>query len=279
MKAHTNQLTEQQQRDDAPPPIGHNNPPLEFPARRDPLVTDDLSKHLAEVYTLLLNNEIEPLAKRANAAPQKITSDEDLKIWADIAVDARKLKQKIDTLRDNEKKPFWNAGKKVDAFFNPTIERAGRIFDAGEEKATAYDRQKKADARAAQEAETRRLAEEAAARQAAAATAAEFGDDAAAQEHTAAAAAADEQLTQAQNEPPQDVDTRVRSDSGTVASSKTEWKFEIADYAKVDLNALRAFIPPKEIDKAVRALLRIQKDAAKVEGIRFYEEDKAQFRR
>ncbi len=72
---------------------------------------------------------------------------------------------------------------------------------------------------------------------------------------------------------------RVSADDGAMATGKTEWKFEILDISKVDLNALRAHFPVKEIEKAIGKAVRATKQHTKIDGVRVFEDVATQFRR
>lgn len=72
--------------------------------------------------------------------------------------------------------------------------------------------------------------------------------------------------------------TRV---SGVTASAKTEWSFNITDYQKLiaPFGALGPFIARAEIEKALRTFVRINKGAARMAGVDFFEDVKSTFRR
>jgi hypothetical protein len=72
--------------------------------------------------------------------------------------------------------------------------------------------------------------------------------------------------------------TRVKTDSGVLATTAKTWKFEIVDASKIDLNAIRMFIDPKAISVAIGKIVRTQKGATKIEGVRVFEDETAQFR-
>lgn len=275
---------------DAPPPIGHNQPPAPV---------DLLKAHLQETY----GEEIakaEPLAVRANAAVEVIGSDADLAVWAEIGRDAAKLSKQLDEARKNEKRPVVAA---VDGYFEEAIARVVRISEAAVKRATAWNKKKAEIERARQEAEAKRLREEAerqrqeaerlqqeAEAQRIAAdfeTGESMGDaphvSAVDLERAADNAATDAKLIEMQAEaaaaPKTTADlTRVKTDSGVTATTAKTWKFEIVDVSKIDLNAIRMFIDPKAIETAISKIVRTQKGATKIEGVRVFEDETAQFR-
>lgn len=243
--------------------IGHNRPPIE--------------EVLAEQYREL-GTEIEAIADRANKTSRKIEKDDDLGPIGDLVVDASKLAKKIEAARKFEKEPHDAAGKAVQAYFLPLKERVERIADTFEEAATAYQREKAAAARRAAEEEARKLREaeekkrqeaEAAKRQATADKkldqAAELADKA--EEAEAKAASSNAELT------------KVRTDSGVTAGTKTVWNFQITDYDAIPLDKLRPFFRREDVEKAIRSMVGIQKGATKLEGVRVFEDIKSTFRR
>jgi uncharacterized membrane protein YqiK len=243
---------------------------------KPPTAVETLTSELVEVYGAQLKS-VEPIARRATDAPEKIESDNDLKAWTTIAVDASTLWKALDIARLNEQRPVTAVFKDV---FGPTLDRLQRITDAARDKANVYNRAKLAREKAEREAEEKRLREEAAASQRDAQIAAEFQNTPAAIEHVQEAAAINQQIAEIAASAPKPADVaRVRSEGGGMSTVNAVWKFEVADYAKVDLNAIRQFIAPDAIDKAIRKIVGIQKGATKIEGVRVYEEADTQFRR
>jgi hypothetical protein len=262
-----NQLASKQPQTDALPPRDHNKPPS---------VLELLTTELADAYKLELE-KIEPLAKRANAAPQKIESDDDLKLWSELYLDTSALFKALDTARLNEQRPLLATFKTV---FGGTLDRAERIMSFGKKISDGYNRAKLAKERAARDAEADRLREEAEQKRRDAEVAAEFGDVDQTVEHAQDAAAIENKIVQSHAEAPSAADVaRVRTDSGALSTVATSWSFAIDDYAKVDLNAIRAFMDPRDVEKAVRKLVKIQKGATKVEGVRVFEDVGTTFRR
>lgn len=257
-QARTNQLVD----DAAPPPAGHNNPPSPV---------DLLKNDLQEVYGGQIAGAA-PIADRANAAPDVIASDADLAIWAKIGVDASELFRTLDAARLNEKRPIVAA---VDDFFKAATERLNRVSTAATQRATIWNRKKAEAARAALAAETERLRKEAEDKR----IAAEFEVDAGAAAIAAGEVAAIEtQIATAPVQSAADL-TRTRTEDGIMSTTRTEWKFEIEDVSKIDLNAIRTFIDPKAIAVAVGKIVKIQKGATKIAGVRVFEDETAQFRR
>jgi hypothetical protein len=251
--------------------MAHTEPVRGMGDNKPPALVDMLKEQLAETYGAELA-KVAPLAERANAAPATIASDDDLKTWAEIGRDAAKLEKSLDEARLNEKRPIVAA---VDGVFSDSVDRSKRINVAAVTKATIWNKHKAEVARKAQEAEAKRLRDEAEA----ARIAAEFAIDEAPQVVAAGQAAALEMRADMAAEPQSTADlTRVKTDSGVTATTAKTWKFEIVDASKIDLNAIRMFIDPKAIQTAIGKIVRTQKGATKIDGVRVYEEETAQFR-
>ncbi len=179
--------------------------------------------------------------------------------------------------RLNEQRPLQAAIKEV---FEPKLSTLTRITDWIRKAGDDFNRKKLAKQRAEEAAERARLQSIADEARREAEIAAEFQDTGAAVEHVHNAAAAEQQLAQTVASAPTTADVaRVRSDSGAMSTAQAAWKFEIADYSKVDLNSIRAFFTPAEIDKAVGKIVKLQKGATKVEGVRVFEDVATQFRK
>jgi hypothetical protein len=243
------------------PPRDHNKPPTTL---------DLLKQDLQTTYGNELA-KITPIAERANAAPATIASDDDLAVWAKVGVDASKLWKQLDAARLNEKRPVTKA---VDDFFEE-IARLSRIATVANQKATDWQRKKAAKARAEQEAEAQRLRDEAERKR----LEAEFESDGSSASVTTGEAAALEIQATTATQPQSAADlTRVRTADGITATTRTTWEFEIVDYAKVDLNALRLFIKRDAVETAIRKIVATQKGDTKIEGVRVFEKETAQFR-
>lgn len=246
--------------------IGHNNPP-------------SLAEILTEKHESLLA-EVDAVAVKANAAPKAITTDEHVGLVGDVVKTARRLAKKVDDTRKVEKEPHLTASREVDSYFNAIGERIDRIATVLEARATEYQRAKAAEARRIREEEARKAREEEerqrqiaqrAAESNRPTTAAKHEDKADAAAERARAAAASAQASAADL-------TRTRSAGGTVVTTKTTWDFEILELAKVPLELLRPYLPRADIEKALRAYVKFNKDAAPVPGVRIFQNETASFR-
>lgn len=258
--------------DDARRNIGGNNPPPEFSLS---LLIDGLPDQLAAEFGEAIAAKIEPIAERANAMPVEFTSDEDLAKATDIANDAADAWDALDDQRKIKKDPFNRGSEIVDDFHREPLARLKRIKDAMVDRATKLTREKKRKADAAAQAERDRLARIAEENRIAAEAAAAFGDDDEAQKRTQIA-----ETVEARGEDvAPEVTEPVRGSSGGMAGTKKEWTFAIEDHQALDLNALRDFIAPDAIEKALKAYVKLRKSTASIKGVRFFEDEKASFRR
>ncbi len=254
-------------RSDAPPPLGHNNPP-------EPTLVERLAANHDEAL-----RTVEAIAARANSAPEKIESDLVLASVGEVAAEAARAWKELDAERSREKEPFLKAGREVDAFFKPALDRLDRIKRALTDRVNVYQRAKAAEARRRQqeaEAEARRKAEEAR-RQAEEAAKHGRADDALAALEDAAAAEREAREAVAAT-PTAAESTRLRTASGTTITTRTTMAFEVEDYDAIPLDKLRPYLDRAAIDKALRAYLKVAKGSAKLPGVRFFEEEAAQFR-
>lgn len=246
--------------------IGHNNPPSHLE-----LLAEKYRHHAADV---------EGLAAVANNAPRAIKSDADLEAVSSLVKDARSLVKKIDASRVAEKEPHLTAGREVDTFFATMAERVIRISKVFQQIADDHARAKAEEARrkAAAEAEAARAE---AARQADLARRAQEANrletaekyDAFSSASTAKAERAEEVLSASAADL-----TRQRLSSGTLASAKGEWTFEITDYEAIPLDKLRPYLKRDAIDAAIRQFVRMNKDKADLPGVRIFEDVKAVIR-
>lgn len=195
-----------------------------------------------------------------------------------LVKDAGALARQADEVRKREKQPFLDAGRDVDAFFKAHLDRLERIRKAFEAVATDYQRKMAAEARRKAEEEARKAREEEAARIEAARKAEADNRSKHAENHAAKADAAAERAQAAEavaSASAADL-TRQRTESGILATAKTEWAFEIVDYAAVDLNALRMCFKRDDVEKAIRQA--VKNGVRDLAGVRIFEDVKATFR-
>lgn len=240
-----------------------------------PSLVNLLIEQLLDVYGLEFA-KVDPIRERANATEQKIDSDELLAKWTAIYTDANALFKSLDEARKNEKRPFEKA---VNDTFEPKTAPLVKIMEWTRRAADTYNRDKLQKQRAAEAAERERLAALERKAQEDAQIAVEFGDVAGAIASASAIAEVRQQAdVQAAPAKPAEV-ARVRVEGGGVSTAQSVWRFSIEDYTKVDLNAIRHMIPPAEIDKAVAKIVKLQKGATKIDGVKVYEDVGTTFRK
>ncbi len=243
--------------------IGGNSPPI--------------AETLADQYKDLIA-KIEPIAERANALPKKIQSDQDLEKVAPVIVDANELSRKLEATRKVEKEPYLSAGREVDAFFNPLVDRLDRIADTFENLSTTYQREKIARERREREAEAARLREAEEKKRAEAEKAKR--PDTVERKHDEAdelslqAAQAEEKAAAANKDL-----GRMQTATGVKVGVRTSWDFRITDYEAIPLEKLRPYLKREHVEQAIRSYVKIQKGSTSLAGVEAFEDVSTNFRR
>lgn len=248
------------------PGLGHNQPP---PLR------DILAENHAG-----LAGDVETIAERANKAPREIKSEDDLDAVGTLVKDAGTLARRVESIRTAEKAPHLQAGREVDAFFGAFTDRLERIQKVFQGIANEYVRRKREEERRRRGEEARKAREEEERQRKIAEAEAERNRPTAAEKHEAKAEAAAERAATAEaaaQATPAEM-TRTRTSSGTLATARSEWAFEITDYSAIPLNELRPYLVRADVEKAIRSFVRVNKDAVPLAGVRIFEDVKASFR-
>jgi len=251
------------------------NAPAKTPAIGDnvrQLVTvAELDKEFANVEKFVAELEAE-----AAKVPPYVEDDEDLGIVNEIAPKLAKAAKRVDTLRDETKRPHLDAGRVIDGWFKAIEKRCKDLQAALEKRGTAYLKKKQAAAEALRQAEEAKAREEAARLQADSAAAMKAGDaDKFVAAHAAATAA--EAKAEEAAAPVKAADlARTQTAAGTATLQET-WSHEIDDLSKIDLNMLRPHFTYDEINKAVRGFVRTNQDKRPLAGVRIFRDTKARF--
>lgn len=223
--------------------------------------------------------EVDRAIIKAGRLPSAIKDEAGLGDYGAAVTEIKALAKRIDGIRTDEGRPLLDAKREVDAFFNGLGVRLGETTKKLEAVATDYQRAVAAEARrkAAEEAERLREKEEAERRKAEEAGTAAGAANAEGRAERFASRA--DRAEEAANASAADL-TRTRV-GGVTASAKTVWDFRIKDYAAVQatLGPLGAYLPRADVEKAIRSLLRIQKDGASLPGVEFFEDVQATFRK
>lgn len=269
----------------APPPAGHNRPPLEelIPQEfREALIADQPDFE-ARVSALV------EAAERAVAH-----DDETLGRCGDLVKAYRKAKQHIDATHKGVKQPYLDGGRLVDAErkarLDPIesawakVEEIGNAYVAKRDAAIKAERERiaaeqRAAAEAAAEAERQRVAAE----QAAAKALAEASGDDEREAAKAAAAEAARQAEQAQAAAAlapaaPAASSLVRSDAGASISTKQDWMSAVDDHAKAFKMVKNDAKVREAIEAAVQRLVKQTKGQIEIPGARIWPVAKANFR-
>jgi hypothetical protein len=245
---------------------GGNNPPT---------LAEELASRHKDLFAL-----VEPLAQRANAQPKVITSDAENFALGTVVKDATAAIKSLEDARVAEKEPYLRGGQEVDGTFNAPKGRLTKIVAGLSARADTFAHEKKMEARRKAQEEEKKLRDEEERQRRMAQLDQDFGNYEAAEERVETAASfahrADHAASTSVASTP-DL-TRSRSDEGMVATASDKWTFRVADWSKVDIAALRPFIPIDVLEKALRRHIGIHKGAMPIAGVEFVEGTKASFR-
>jgi hypothetical protein len=229
--------------------IGHNLPPTDEEILKEKL-QERSEKDLALMGAIL-----------AEPVPEKIENDDDAKRAADFISKIKGLEKTFEKVHKDEKAPYLSMGRVVDGFFNSRIKDLEEFRKKYSKPVNDFLTRKAEAEREAirqREAEARRVADELAA-QAAAHEAENIKDtandllDLAVQAENKA-----DGLGNYANTTKSASLAKIRTENGTVLSQRTKWVGEPTDptYSGVDLNALRKWIKPENIQLAINAAVR-----------------------
>lgn len=242
-------------------PAGHNQPPLsqlELLQQQHAILLSTADKRMANAARI-------PAICKDDAMAAKIT---------DMIKLLNSARTEIGKTHEIEKAPYWNAGKVVDGVFNPVAKKLKAAAEQAGIPLTKFQMAKVAEERklAAEQAERARLEAEKHANAGAALE--QENMHAAAGVAFAEAEAYDKRADNAEAvmdaKPSELVQTRTKS--GAVASVRVAWTGEITDRNKLDLDALRAYIPMDALVTAVKAFAKAEK--RQITGARIFEDAK-----
>lgn len=244
--------------------VGDNRPAL--------ITADQLTRDFKNVI-----DAVEALELKSKDAPPVLEDDEDLASTTALIGDFGKYAKRIDQLRNAEKRPHLEAGNVIQAFFKGLEQRLLATKKTLEQRGTAY-LNKKAEAERKVRLEAEAKAREAAAQKEREAVAAVQAGKAA--EAVAAQAAAEtlhqraDHAADAAAAKPAEL-AQTRTEGGTATLQQT-WEFEIEDINRIDLEALRPFIPQTAIEQAMRAFVRSGR--REIHGARIFAKTAGRFR-
>ena len=250
--------------------VTHNNPPIR----------ESLALEFEEMIASL-----DLLAIKADSTTDP-DSDKALGALSDLSKEIAALVKRAETARVGKKEPYLAGGREVDGFFKPLTDRAQALDTRLKRMATTFLRHKAEEERRIRE-EDARIAREEAARQMREAEAREAearaernADQAAMRQAESdraldAAAVAERDANAADKavaaKPAEHARTRGEASLATLA---TFWNFEIIDVAAIPLEQLRPYIPRADLEKAIRAHVRVLRSEP-IPGVRIFEDTQA----
>ena len=245
--------------------VGDNRPPLK----------DQLTIRHQD-----LIDRVSELVAACGRAPETIGDDTTQGKVGDLYKMLSAAQKKGEASRTDEKEPFLMGGREVDNFFRERVlTPLERWMAVLKKRSDLYLNAKIAAERAAREAEARRAQEEANQKLEAARRAEEANRKKAAETKLAAAVvaqeAADQAAAAAEAKPAELAQTRGDHSLATV---QMIWTHEVEDWNALDLNSIRDFISRDDIDKAIRAFVRLHKGSRQLVGVRIFEAPRSSFR-
>lgn len=255
------------------------NAPLKQPiatdTNRPALIT---AEQLDNDFAYLLA-EVAELERQAGEAPAVIEDDDDLGVINKGVVDLRGKIKSVKDKKDYEKRPHLDANSVLESFFAGLVTRLAAAQTSLEGRGKRYlDKKRVAEqARLAEIARQERA--EADRRTAAAAQAAAAQKPVEAAVATQQARAAEERAVNADDRAaakPAEL-ARTRTDAGT-ATLQEIWCWRIDAEAMIDLDALRPYLAPADVEKAIGKFVAINKGSRPLAGVTIYPDTKPNFR-
>lgn len=233
--------------------IGHNQPPSDGEAFRIELETrhnDLLDRRTA-------------LVEAADRVPETIEDEETAGKAADFIKQLTAHEKAADRARVDEKAPYLERGKWVDAFFKTVAvaeiagikKRVTGLLTTYQQKVAAEERRRREEEERRQREEAERARREAEERAAAAQTDEELESAVEAEQEAEAAQERADRAERATQAGTADL-SRQHSASGTVASLRSEWKCTGWRRPDINLEALRPYFADGDIEKAIRGFIR-----------------------
>lgn len=251
---------------------GHNQPPNEIDIKVENLNVDLLNK------TLQLRSRFDDLCASAGRTPESCDSHEMAGKFGDLIKLITACHKSFEGMRVAEKEPFLTLERAVDGFFKQYTETLLAEKKRINVPLDKYLAKKEDDERLAREEQARidREAVEAKAREAAALAQANMPQQA--EKSLQEASRLDEQAFKSEKAAaakPAEL-SRTRGSYGSVSSLRTKWVGEIVDKSTIDLEALRAYLTPDAIQKALN--LAVNAGIREIKGAKIYETRSAQVR-
>jgi hypothetical protein len=250
---------------------GHNRPPVTEIFRME---NEQLQTNLMFDNQDLLERRDALLASFARC-PAECLDDEADKSFTTFKAQILACVSAADNKRKMDKAPVLEASKLIEGFYGTIIDPLNDAKNTVLQRLTSYKLKKEAaERRAREEAERKareeaaRIAQEAAAKAATLTSDKDLAEALTAEELARSAEATALQAGEAARAKSAEL-SRTRSDSGAVSSLRTEWKGEIVSKAELDLEALRPYLAPADLEKAMRGYIKA--GGRTLKGARIYE--------
>ncbi len=237
-----------------------------------------LQNRLAEDSQSLIKRQVDLIG--AEGRLPDIDNDDGAGKASDYIKQVTSCAKALDTARVGAKEPFLEGGRSVDGFFKSYTDPLAALKKRVEGRLGVYLREKADKERRAREEEARIAAEAAAAREAETMKLAEVEGLApdvanAALDGAVQAQVTAEQTQKAAEAKPADL-ARTRGDFGSLATLRREWTFKDMDRASLDLEALRAHFPVDGLERALRSFVKA--GGREIKGAVIYEAQHATVR-
>ena len=223
---------------------------------------------------------VKELLAACERAPKSIGDDAIQGKVGDLYKLLSAAQKKAEASRSDEKEPFLMGGREVDNWFKDLLlsplerwmkelrQRSDLYINA---KIAAERKRLQDEARKAQEEADRRLEDARRAEEADRKKAAEKKLEQAVQAQATATQAAEAAAAPASEL------AQTRGDH-SIATVQMRWTHEVVDWDGIDLSQLRDFISRDDIEKAIRAFVRLHKGTRPLKGVRIFEAPATQFR-
>jgi hypothetical protein len=249
--------------------------PADTETNRPALIT---AEQLAIDFGYLLG-DVAGLENRGAKAPTVIEDEDDLGIINQAVVDIRGKIKVVKDKKNYEKRPHIDANSVLEGFFSALVTKLEKVQADLEARGKRYLDKKRAAEQARLAEIERKNREEAKRRADEAAAAAADARPVQAAVATSMAQAAETRADEAaerQEAKPAEL-ARTRTDAGT-ATLQEVFKFRIDAFALIDLEMLRPYLQPADVEKAITKFVSINKDSRPLPGVTIFRDTKANFR-
>lgn len=247
------------------PAAGDNRPPL---------------KDQLEIRHQELLDRVKELLTAYDRVPAKVSDDITMGKVSDFYKMLQAALKRGEALRTDEKEPFLMGGREVDSFFSERVKAPiERAMNELKKRSDTYLRLKAEEERRRREEEAAKARAEEQAKLEAARKAEEANRPKAAEKKLteAVVAAHVAETAEAAAAAPISELAATRGDHSLATMSRF-WDFEVTDWDAVDPREFFAFISLDDLQKAIRAFVRVHKGSKHLAGVRIFENSRSNFR-